>query len=250
MILLRHLTCLLCLTLAVTSLPAQAKTYHLVTAAFKPFTDPDHPQGGFLVDIARQAFAKSGHEITVTFHPWPRAMKEAETGRVDGLLSAFYSAERAKVFHFSAPLNTTRMVFIGLRSHIDSPYYNDIEDLSRFRIAAGRKWAYSPEFSGASNLKKELVDNEEQGIHLLYNGRVDLFAVNIDQYRDQIKKMNEYNINKSLILTPPISINDHHIAVSHSLPDGEKMLTDFNDGLAALKASGAYQQTRKRFFGF
>ncbi len=250
MILLRRLICLLCLTLSLAPLQAKAKTFHLVTATFKPFTDPDHPKGGFLVDIARQAFAKAGHDITITFHPWPRAIKEAETGRADGLLSAFYSPERAELFHFSAPLNTTRMVFIGLRSNIRTPYYNDLKDLAPYRIAAGRKWAYSPEFTTATDLKKEFVDNEEQGIHLLYNGRIDLFAVNIDQYRHTISKMNEYDIEKSLILTPPISINDHHIIVSRTLPDGLKLLTDFNTGLAALKASGDYQQTRKRFFGF
>lgn len=250
MILLRRLICSLCLTFVFATQPAQAETYHLVTAAFKPFTDPDHPKGGFLVDIARQAFAQAGHDIKVSFHPWPRAIKEAETGRADGLLSAFYSPERAKFFHFSAPLNTTRMVFIGLRSTTASPYYSELEDLSSLRIATGRKWAYSAEFNTATFLKKEMVDNEQQGIHLLYNGRVDLFAVNIDQYRNAIAKMSEYDINKSLILTPPISINDHHIAVSHNLPDAMKLLTDFNTGLAALKASGGYQQTRKRFFGF
>ncbi|MDV7340412.1 transporter substrate-binding domain-containing protein [Terasakiella sp. A23] len=228
----------------------QTATYRLVTAPFVPFTNPDHPKGGFLVEVARQAFAKSGRTLEVSFHPWARAMKEAETGRYDGLLSAFYNKERGEIFHFSAPLNTTKMVFVGLRKNFTVTRYDNLQDLYDYKIAVGRKWAYSEEFEQNQRIEKQIVNDEPNGIHLLYNGRVDLFAVNIDQFLHTISKMDKYDARQSIILSPSISTNNQHIAASRALAGTPQMLADFNTGLAALKASGEYQKIRQDFFGF
>lgn len=246
----RLISKLVCLLLLATPYSALADTFKLVTAPFEPFTDPNNQTGGFLVEIARKAFAHQGHNVIVDFHPWARAMKEAEMGRYDGLLSAFYNEERGKKFHFSSPLNTTQMVFVGLRKNFDTPYYDSLDDLKPYRIALGRKWAYSAEFENHIGLKKETVDDEPEGIHLLFNGRIDLFAVNIDQYRNAISKMNDYDISRSIIMNPAISVNDQHIAAPRNSPSSEKMLSIFNTGMAAIKANGSYQETRKVFFGF
>jgi len=242
------LTGFLCLTLNISD--SHAKTYKLVTAPFAPFTNPNHPKGGFLVEVARQAFAHSGHDIEVKFHPWARAMKEAETGRFDGLLSAFYNNERGKLFHFSAPLNTTKMIFVGLRKKFFSPRYKSLQDLYSYRIGVGRKWAYSEEFEQNKQINKQTVNDEASGIHLLYNNRIDLFAVNIDQFHSTISKINKYNVRQSVILTPSISTNNQHLAASRMLASSPQMLADFNTGLAALKANGGYQKIRTEFFGF
>ncbi|NVK17796.1 MAG: transporter substrate-binding domain-containing protein [Methylocystaceae bacterium] len=241
---------LVCWFLLVTAVPAHADTYKLVTAPFEPFTDPNDPKGGFLVEVARKAFAHQGHDIEIEFHPWARAMKEAETGRYDGLLSAYYNEDRGKVFHFSAPLNTTQMVFVGLRNRFDTNHYETLDDLKPYHIATGRKWAYSEEFENRSDLKKEMVDDEPEGIHLLYKGRVDLFAVNIDQYRNAISKMDDYDISRTIIMSPAISTNDQHLAAPRYQPNTEKMLNAFNTGMAAIKANGTYNKTYMDFFGF
>ncbi len=229
---------------------SHAASYKLVTAPFAPFTNPDHPKGGFLVEVARQAFAIGGHTFNISFHPWARAIKEAEAGRFDGLLSAFYNNERGKVFHFSAPLNTTKMVFVGLRKNFISSKFESLQDLSPYRIAVGRKWAYSEEFEHNKQINKQTVTDEPSGIHLLYNERVDLFAVNIDQYLSSIAKIPKYDVRKSVVLSPSISTNDQHIAASRLLTSSPQMLADFNSGLAALKANGDYQKIREEFFGF
>lgn len=229
----------------------KAETFHLVTAPFKPFTDPDHPKGGFLVEVARQALALRGHEIKVDFRPWARAMREAEAGRYNGLLSAFYNEERGKLFHFSAPLNTTKMVLVGLQGRI--PHlntYNTYRELRSYRIAIGRKWAYSEEFEKNKDLLKTIVNNEPAGIRMLFNNRVALFAVNIDQFYASIAELPEFNAADVKILEPPISKNDQHIAASRKLENSTKFLSEFNTGLAALKANGGYDKIRNGFFGF
>ncbi len=227
-----------------------AHTYRLVTTAFKPFTDPKHEKGGFLVEIARQALAKRGHKINVTYLPWARAMREAATGRYDGLLSAFYNEERAKTFYFSAPLNTTKMVLVGLRDKIKKTSYKSLSELAPYTIAIGHKWAYSEAFEKNTVLNKYAVNDEPTGIRMLYNNRVDLFAVNIDQFNYAIKHMPEFNRQRAVVLEPEISINDHHIAASRLTPSSLDFLAEFNTGLAAIKASGEYANIKHEFFGF
>lgn len=229
---------------------AKADTYRLVTAAFKPFTDPNHPKGGFLVEIAREALKTQGHKIKIEYRPWPRAMAAAENGRYDGLLSAFYNSERGKTFYFSAPLNTTQMVFVGMKEHFSNFGYASLNDLTNYKIAVGRKWAYSEEFESNQKLNKVNVNDEPHGIKLLYNNRVDLFAVNSDQFKNTIISLKDYPSEKSLILSPAISTNDQHIAAPRSSEKSLKFLSDFNTGLAAIKANGTYSRIRADFFGF
>ncbi len=232
-------------------LTAKADTYRLVTAPFKPFTDPTHPKGGFLVEVARQALALRGHEMEVDYRPWARAMKAASTGRYDGLLSAFYNDERGKVFYFSAPLNTTKMMFVGLKKRVyPKKSYTSLSELTTYRIAVGRKWAYSEEFEKSTDLIKTIVNDEPSGIRMLYNERVGLFAVNNDQFYATIANMPQYNVEDSFMLHPPISTNDQHIAAPREIEGSLKFLSEFNTGLAALKASGGYEKIRNGFFGF
>jgi polar amino acid transport system substrate-binding protein len=229
---------------------AQADNFRLVTAPFKPFTDPDHPKGGFLVEIATEALALRGHQLSIEYRPWARALSDAENGRYDGILSAFYNEERAEKFHFSAPLNTTKMVFVGLRKKMTQTHYNTLSDLKDYTIGVGRKWAYSEEFAQNTELKKSIVNDEPSGIRMLFSERIDLFAVNIDQFHKAISELPDYVLDETYVLDPAISINDHHIAASRQLPNSEKFLAEFNTGLAALKASGRYRAIKTEFFGF
>ncbi len=238
---------ILCLISAGT---AQAETFRLVTAPFKPFADPKDPQGGFLVKVAREALALRGHKLEMEYRPWARAMAEAANQRFDGLLSAFYNNDRAEHFYFSAPINTTRMVFISLRDTFPTTVYHNLDDLIPYRIAIGRKWAYSAEFEQNKKLNKNVVNDEPSGIRMLFNKRIDLFAVNLDQFHYHIDHMDEYDISKTQVLEPSISVNDQHIAASINAPRSLYFLSEFNTGLAALKASGKYNDIRTSYFRF
>lgn len=228
---------------------AMADTYRLVTTRFLPFTDPDHAKGGFLGEIAHEAFARRGHIITINFRPWPRAMKEAREGEADGLLSAFYNEERSKVFHFSAPLNSTRMVLVGMKKKWgDRLTFKTLAEFDGLSIATGRKWAYSEAFEKHSGFDRVLVGSEEAGIRMLFANRVNLFAVNDQQFRSVINQMPGHDIEEVRTLLPAISSNDQHIAATRLKNSSLKFLSEFNTGLASLKASGDYDRIHKKHF--
>ena len=62
--------------------------------------------------------------------------------------------------------------------------------------------------------------------------------------------MPNYDVNQSYMLQPPISSNDQHIAAPRKLAGSVTFLSEFNTGLAALKANGGYDKIRNGFFGF
>lgn len=228
---------------------AKADSFRFVTTPFVPFTNPDADKDGFLGEIAHEVMERQGHQLEIVYRPWARALAEAEKADFDGLLSAFYNEERGKVFYFSAPLNSTHMVLAGMSGRFGAqPRYKSLTDFKGMDIAVGRKWAYSEAFDNYDGFRRVLVGNEAAGIRMLFADRVDLLAVNVDQFRSVIRTMPGHNSDMVTILTPAISSNDQHLAVSRQAANGLQLLADFNTGLAALKASGRYTAIRNNHF--
>lgn len=242
---------LLIMTLLATyNQPLRAETFNLVTATFAPFTDPSHPKGGFLVELTRAALQTQGHDLRVTYYPWPRALKEAEEGHFDGLLSAYYSEERAQKFYFSAPLNRTQMVLVGLKDNYTTmPHYASLDDLKDHTIGTGRKWAYNKEFDSREDLTKIPVKDEATGIKLLFTKRIDLFAVNEQQFKATLNKIPNIDSNQVMSLSPTLSFNDQHIAATKKNDASHKFLCEINTGLAAIRANGTLDKIKATYFG-
>jgi len=230
--------------------PAFADHFQLVTAPFIPFTNPQDPQQGYLVELTRQALAINGHSLEVTFQPWPRALLNAAHGHFDGVISAYYTEERARDFYYSSPLNTTEMVFIGLKENIDIERYFSLNALKRYSIAVGRKWAYSKEFDHNKKLNKTTVNDEQSAIKLLYNKRIDLIAINQDQFVENLRHLKEYDPGKITILQPAIAQTHNYVAAPKTHSKSLYFIAELNNGIADLRASGQLDALRKDYLGF
>lgn len=78
------------------SLPCAAKeapveTLNLAAADWCPYSCASPSQPGFIAEALREILSLNGIELTVTVLPWSRAIKEAELGLYDGLLTAVES---------------------------------------------------------------------------------------------------------------------------------------------------------------
>ena len=78
-------------------------------AAWEPFYGPDLPEGGFVMVLMREAFAKAGREVVISYQPWTRALLTTEMSRNDAAVGAYYTADRAKTF--SIPIPFTPMMW-------------------------------------------------------------------------------------------------------------------------------------------
>lgn len=230
--------------------PLKADHFRLVTARFLPFTDPDDPKQGYLVHLTRRALALNGHSLEVTFQPWPRALMSAANGKFDGILSAFYTIQRGQDYYFSSPLNATEMVLIGLKNNFPTPYYANYDALENKRVAIGRKWAYSDAFNQSNSLVRHFVNDEKTAINLLYHQRVDLIAINKDQFHENLKRLKEHDPDAVQILHPSISQNLQYVAASKHNSNSLYFLAELNNGIAAMRSSGEFDRIHKEFFDF
>ncbi|MGO1119141.1 substrate-binding periplasmic protein [Rhodovibrionaceae bacterium A322] len=231
------------LVVSVPQSAAVARTYHLVTAEFWPFTGKYLPDGGMLVSIAREALAAQGHELIVSYRPWSRAMMEVKAGTYDGLLSAFYTEERAREFLFSRPINDTWMVLLA-KAPQEKNSYSSYEEFAGKTIAVGRNWAYSPEFSSSPVFSRYEVNDEISGIKMLLAERIDYFAVNFHQALFNLKQA---GLKRSdfVFLLPAISNNSQHLAAPRTRQGSKELIAEFDKGLLALQQSGRLQEIKQ-----
>lgn len=94
--------------------PAQAQTptLHLASLEWLPYVGRALPKGGMSAAIAKAAAARFNYGVKIDYLPWKRAM-QAGGGDPDyaGYFPAYYTAERARQCHFSAPMGRSTIGF-------------------------------------------------------------------------------------------------------------------------------------------
>ncbi|WP_281559996.1 transporter substrate-binding domain-containing protein [Thalassomonas sp. RHCl1] len=74
----------------------RAETITMATAEWSPFYGADLPKQGGVSEITRQALKRSGHEVTIHFMPWARAMHDVKEGKYHGVLGCWANKQVRK----------------------------------------------------------------------------------------------------------------------------------------------------------
>jgi polar amino acid transport system substrate-binding protein len=229
-------------------------TLRLVTGPdYKPFTDPSLPQGGMHAEIVEAAFAKVGDHVTIEFEPWARGYADAQRGLYDATFPYARTAEREQDFLYSD----------ALYAQINRPYVMSGSLLQAGALGelAGRTMCFPHGYFltgqvkamiDQNELKLEAPDSMQQCFKMLKAGRVD-FVNSIDAQARAASMQLFGSINAVKPLAVAISAASDNLIVSRRHPDRDRILADFNRGLALLKASGEFDAIVKRhldaFFG-
>ena len=78
----------LAVAVAFASGAAQAEMVRATTVSWAPYYADELRNQGVITALARKAFARRGHELTVRFLPWRRALSKARAGEYDAVLGA------------------------------------------------------------------------------------------------------------------------------------------------------------------
>ena len=101
---------------------ASADTVTIRADEWFPFNgEPGAPRLGFMIDIAKAAFARRGHQVDYQTMPWERAIESVREGKYDCIVGAY--VEDAPDFLF--------------------PTEEQGVDSTHFFMTAGKKWDYS-----------------------------------------------------------------------------------------------------------
>lgn len=139
---------------------------------------------GYMVEIARRAFARRGVTVNYVVMPWSRALADAEAGKVDGVIGASKTDFRSGVFP-RIPQGRNEAVLV---LNADNPFtWSGLPSLRGLRLAAVQGYSYDQgpiDAWLASPEAKKLVEfgwGEEvqsQNIRKLLTRRVDAWIEN------------------------------------------------------------------------
>jgi polar amino acid transport system substrate-binding protein len=234
----------LCLSFVLLPLAVTAQTLRLVADPWPPFNDHTLLNNGVASDLVSSALSRAGYATEYAQVPWERAVRGLRRSDYDVLINAWYTEERARFGHFSAPFLVNRIRL--LRRKGSAIKFEQLSDLYIQRIAVVRGYAYSAEFNGDPRLHKIGVGSFASAARMLQAKRVELtledefvaryhFARELSGIRDELE-----------FLPRPLSENGLHILIRRSHPDHQGIAEAFDRAIVAMRADGSYAAILQR----
>jgi polar amino acid transport system substrate-binding protein len=226
---------------AVAAGPAQAETVRATTVTWEPYYGEDLKDQGVIAALASEVFARRGHELTVRFLPWRRAVAKARAGEYDAVLGAYKTEERKRDFLFSEPFYTIEVALIARKDLGLSPE-TPLEDLKPYRIGYSQGWAYGERFENADYLQKDPASNHTLNVRKFFAGRLDIVAMARSIFEYEADQMQGADRPAVTVLEPPLMMGKLHMMFPKANDNAEQLREDFNAALEAIRADGTYER--------
>lgn len=206
-------------------------------------------QTGFLVDLSREAFRRSGRSVKIITVPWARAVAFARSGEVDGILTLYKTAERETYLDFSSePVLMQDQAFYVRAGAADS-FGPDIAALAAKRIGIMTKISYGARLDtlirqGAfPHLDPQ--SNIETLVKMLVAGRIDV----VPAFRGTMRRTaSSLGLTARIEELPlPMEALPSYVGFTRAR-DLSEAKRDFDAGLRSMKADGSYDVLLKRYF--
>ncbi len=232
------------LIVSLNSLYVTAKEINLVTTNWEPYFFEDGLEQGVVCDIAAQALKLSGYTLKMTFTSWARGYKGAMVGKYNGMLGAYYTEERAKHFDFPDPIMPVVESLFVLKERKDIKY-SSIKDLKGLQVGIMINASHGKEFDAATNFTKVPAADYERSMTRLLSGSIDAFAGGHFAILYMANKKFPDDVKRLKALEPPLFSPQLYVMFRKS-DHSQEYVKAFNDGLKALKASGAFDKIKMK----
>jgi len=219
------------------------KTVSLVTSIYPPYLDPELPDQGLRVAIARAAFFKVGYKLNVTFKGWASIQADVKGGQFDGVLGVWFRESRQQWLAYSQPIGVNRIVLFKHRGL--SFEFTGFESLSPYSVGVVTGYATTPEFS-AANLNIKGVNNDEQNLDKLINRQID-FTLMDDLVMHSLINKKYPGLNVIEEVGVVVESEDSFVGFSKGAVGYQQTLTDFNIGLAQIRQDGTFARIVKKY---
>lgn len=239
----------LCIGLLV-PVTADAGPVTIATGEWPPWTGKDLPGQGYVLQLVREAFAQTGHEVRYEFYPWARALAVTVEGKVDASAYWYESENVERDCCYSEMLTREDIVLFHKKStRLDG--WDTLEDLCAYRIGATLGVTFTEEIVRLGEkgvLTVDLGKDNLTNFRKLVHGRIDLLpspkVLGLKILRDNFPP----NIRKGIVIDPkPLSRRTGHLIFPRKAPGSKKLMQDFNQGLEMLIQSGRYDELLRDF---
>lgn len=168
---------------------------------------------GLAPDVVRQLFRELGHEVrTEAVGNWKRCLLEVQEGRIDIVVGAYRTAERAKQLAYSTrPLIADPIVlFVRRDRQFAFSRWSDLEGKT-VGLLLGDSFGDRFDRFADARLKVERVSSSEQNVRKLVLGRIDFMPVGLQTWHLQGQRLG-YG-DEIMRLPEPLVTEHYHVAV-------------------------------------
>lgn len=230
------------------------KTSRSITLAADPWCphncEAGSSQEGYMIEIARAAFAMADIEVTYQNVSWARALKQVQDGHIDGVVGAL-AGEGGNLIFPEEPVGYSRTV---LFTHPDSTWvWNGLSSLADQSLLAINGYSYSPELDAYIREKQDqpekvwIISGPSpllRAIELLEQHRFDVFPEDLAvmEWTVHNKPTGIHPRNAGQIYQSPA-----YIAFSPAKADAPELARILSDGIRALRANGQIANILDRY---
>jgi polar amino acid transport system substrate-binding protein len=219
----------------------------LNTLEWEPYIGQKLKNQGYVAEVVKEAFKRSGYDLEIKFRPWKRAVMESQKGTVDGYFPEYYSEEVTTHAIFSEPFPGGPVGFFAVKG-TTIIYDGNLETLKPYKIGVVRGYVNSEKFDAATFLRKEEVVDDITNIKKLIMGRIALCVADkfVGLYLYEQLEEDMKSKNNIVFLDPPLDLKDLYVCISKTTKKNpESIKNAFNTGLISMKADGTLDKILK-----
>ncbi|MEN0000303.1 MAG: transporter substrate-binding domain-containing protein [Pseudomonadota bacterium] len=207
------------------------------TGEYAPFTDSSVVGGGTVNAIVSQIAEKSGLTAQFEYMPWMRALELTRVGRFDATSFWYFSAERKPEFIHVGPVLHDRLVFFR-RADMPDQSWEELEDLSAFKIGAVTGYTYAPEFwqyADEDRIDVEIAPDDEANLRKLLAGRIDLYPMSEQVGRRLIEtKFSKADQARFAVISKPLIVTEGYLLVSRAIEGADALAARLQEAVDTL----------------
>ncbi|MDI9244178.1 transporter substrate-binding domain-containing protein [Marinobacter sp. CHS3-4] len=226
--------------LAMLSMASHADTITAAGDPWPPFLDPDHPQQGVAIAIAREALESQGHELEFSFVPWARALDGVKAGDYDALIGTWWTQERTNFLMYSEPYLTNQIKFIKRKG--DPFEFDGLKSLEGKTVGTVRGYGYGDDFANAEFFTRSPAPRLITNVRKVIHERLDLSLEDELVARSLINKEDPALMDKIEFTDSALSSEDLHVTSGLANPRHTMVIEAFNKGLKTIQANGTFDR--------
>ncbi|MBF0119123.1 MAG: transporter substrate-binding domain-containing protein [Desulfobacterales bacterium] len=231
---------------------AKGEQITLASDIWCPFNcAPDSSEQGYMVEIAKTVFKKSGHDVKYILMPFARAIKESREGKVTALIGVY----KEDVPDFIFPKNELGMLGFSIFTTKENNWvYNGISSLEKVSLGVIRDYTYNSELvdyinKNASNSKKIQVIHGENPVDInikkLLAGRLDATIETEQVFLYNAMKLGVIDkIKSSGVAVEP---KEAYIAFSPTVKESKVYAEILSNGIDELRKSGELSKILNKY---
>lgn len=183
--------------------------------------------------IVCEALGRSGYECALSHGDWATTLAAAEAGALDAIAAAWFTPERGRLLHFSAPYLTNRLIPVTLAG---GPKVERIGDLAGKRVALEVGVAYGETLLTArEGFETVDVRGGEAALAALRDGRADVAVLDELFVLEALRDDAGARFSSGEVA---LAFRELHFAVSRTRPDAQAIVADFNRAYQAMVRDG------------